>query len=123
MHLGVYGDFSSYFFWQLGMTAKYIYFYICEVLKFYICFPLYIIIGTKANIQPAPHCLALEYSLLENFHSKLPDIKLYLPPCYLFPINWLHCAHRDALIFGSMLTKQRICLVSKRTDYISTSGI
>lgn len=101
------------FFWQFGMMAKFVYFYICKVLKS-ICFPLYIIIGTKASLQPAPHCLALEYSLLESFHFKLSDIKLYLPPCWLFPINWLHCAHREILIFGSTLTKQRICLASKR---------
>lgn len=116
MYLSVYGDFSSFFFffWQSGMMAKFVCFYICKVLKFYICFLLYIIIGIKANIQPTPHCLALPYSLLENFSFRLPDIKLYLSPCWLFLINWLHCAQREILIFRSMLTKQRIFLASKR---------
>lgn len=102
------------FLWQLGMMAKYIYFYICKVLKFCVCFPLYIIIGTKEH-SSCSHCFVLEYSLLESSHSKLLDKKHDLPPCYLFLMNCLDFVHRDVSISGSTLTKQRICFISKGT--------
>lgn len=87
--------FFFFLLWQLALTTKYIYFYICKALKFYICFPLYIIIGIKANIQSAPHCLALEHSLLQNFQVATTLHLLDKPVILCTQRNYEICLHTN----------------------------